>query len=212
VIGTDNVSGGSVYSNPSSGDGKEGTALANKVDLFGWSTSATNFGVSTSTNQETYYGSFVDWGTNVISDNAPNTWRTLTYKEWYYLLHTRTNADALCGVAQVNGVNGLVFLPDNWICPASITFKSGFYGVYAAYQTFTADQWAELEASGAIFLPASGVRFGLHVVLVQLEGQYWSATEFNGNDVSFFYISSFEANMYSTTRTFGRSVRLVKDL
>ena len=212
VIGTDNVSGGSVYSNPSSGDGKEGTALANKVDLFGWSTSATNFGVSTSTNQETYYGSFVDWGTNVISDNAPNTWRTLTYKEWYYLLHTRTNADALCGVAQVNGVNGLVFLPDNWICPASITFKSGFYGVYAAYQTFTADQWAELEAAGAIFLPASGVRFGLHVLLVQLEGQYWSATEFNGNDVSFFYISSFEANMYSTTRTFGRSVRLVKDL
>ena len=212
VIGTDNVSGGSVYSDPTYGDCKEGTALADKVDLFGWSTSATNFGVSTSNNQETYYGSFVDWGTNVISDNAPNTWRTLTYKEWDYLLNTRTNASSLKGVAQVNGVNGFIFLPDNWICPASITFKSGFYGVYAAYQTFTADQWAELEAAGAIFLPASGVRFGLHVLLVQLEGQYWSATEFNGNDVSFFYISSFEANMYSTTRTFGRSVRLVKDL
>ena len=212
VIGTDNVTGGSVYSDPSSGDGKEGTALADKVDLFGWSTSATNFGVSTSENSRDYAGSFVDWGTNKIDNDAPNTWRTLTDDEWKYLLNTRPNASSLKGVAQVNGVNGFIFLPDNWICPASITFKSGFYGVYAAYQTFTADQWAELEAAGAIFLPASGVRFGLHVLLVQLEGQYWSATEFNDTDVSFFYIRSFEANMYSTTRTFGRSVRLVKDL
>ncbi len=217
VIGTDNVTGGSVSSDPYSGDGKEGTALANKMDLFGWSTSATNFGVSTSTNQETYYGSFVDWGTNVISDNAPNTWRTLTYKEWYYLLHTRTNADALCGVAQVNGVNGLVFLPDTWVCPEGITFKSGFhssYGAdyYAAYQTFTAEQWSKLESEGAVFLPSAGDRVGWTVGYVQYYGEYWSATEFNDTDVFCFYISSFEANMYSTTRTFGRSVRLVKDL
>ena len=46
MIGTDNVSGGSVESDPTYGDRKEGTALADKVDLFGWSTSATNFGVS----------------------------------------------------------------------------------------------------------------------------------------------------------------------
>ena len=97
------------------------------LDLFGWSTSATNFGVSTSTNNADYSGSFVDWGTNKIGNDTPNTWRTLTKDEWNYLLNTRTNADALCGIAQVNGVNGLILLPDNWTCPAGVTFKSGFH-------------------------------------------------------------------------------------
>ena len=51
------------------------------LDLFGWSTSANNFGVSISTNVGDYYGSFVDWGTNKIGNDAPNTWRTLTDDE-----------------------------------------------------------------------------------------------------------------------------------
>ena len=67
--------------------------LADKVDLFGWSTSATNFGVSTSTDWENgYSGSFIDWGTNKIGNDAPNTWRTLTRDEWEYLLNNRPNA------------------------------------------------------------------------------------------------------------------------
>ena len=152
VLGTDNVIGGTVTSDEY-GYYKSGTALADKVDLFGWSTSSTNFGVSTSRDDSDYYGSFLDWGTNKIGNDAPNTWRTLTYNEWYYLLWERPNYSNLCGVAQVNGVNGLVFLPDNWTCPAGVTFKSGFhsnYGVdyYAAYQTFTAEQWSKLEAAG----------------------------------------------------------------
>ena len=43
------------------------------LDLFGWSTSATNFGISTSTDYNDYSGSFVDWGTNQIGADAPNT-------------------------------------------------------------------------------------------------------------------------------------------
>ena len=192
--------------------------LADKVDLFGWSTSTTNFGVSTSTSNSDYSGSFVDWGTNQIGNDAPNTWRTLTYDEWNYLLNNRNNASSLCGVAQVNGVNGLVLLPDNWTCPAGVTFKSGFHSswgdvdYYAAYQTFTAEQWAKLEAAGAIFLPAAGGRGGTNVGSVQLRGFYWSATETEGggaNDLSFL---SDEAYMGGFHRDTGRSVRLVKDL
>ena len=113
------------------------------LDLFGWSTSATNFGVSISTSNSDYSGSFVDWGTNTIGNDAPNTWRTLTLDEWEYLLNTRPNASSLKGVAQVNGVKGLILLPDNWTCPSGVSFKSGFhsiYGVnyYVAYQTSTA--------------------------------------------------------------------------
>ena len=93
------------------------------LDLFGWSSSATNFGVSTSRDDADYSSSFVDWGTNKIGADAPNTWRTLTKDEWNYLRHDRTNADDLVGVAQVNGVNGLILLPDNWTCPHWISRK-----------------------------------------------------------------------------------------
>ena len=191
--------------------------LADKVDLFGWSTATPNFGVSTSTSDSDYSGSFVDWGTNKIGNDAHNTWRTLTYNEWEYLLNNRPNASSLKGVAQVNGVNGLILLPDNWICPAGITFKSGFhssYGVdyYATYQTFTADQWSKLETAGAVFLPASGYRSGAKVSSVQYVGFYCSATEYDGDFAAYLGVSSDEAFMFADFRYGGRSVRLVKDL
>ena len=216
-IGTDNVTGGDVTSDPTYGDSKSGAGLADKVDLFGWSTAATNFGVSTSTDWENdYLGSFVDWGTNKIGNDAPNTWRTLTRDEWEYLLNNRPNASSLKGIAEVNGVNGLILLPDNWTCPSGVSFKSGFhsnYGFhyYAAYQTFTAEQWSQLESAGAIFLPAAGCRIGSDMGDRQL-GCYWSATEGNGGGAHYLRFSSDEAGMSSWYRRDGQSVRLVKDL
>ena len=217
MIGTDNVIGGSVISDEY-GDSKEGTALADKVDLFGWSTSATNFGVSTSTDwMNGYSGSFIDWGTNKIGNDAPNTWRTLSYDEWNYLLDARPNASSLKGVAQVNGVNGLIFLPDSWTCPSGVTFKSRFHynsGVeyYAAYQTFTAAEWSKLEAAGAVFLPASGYRSGSYVGSVQYLGKYCSATEYGSYYMYNLYFYSIAAGVRSDSRCDGQSVRLVKDL
>ena len=216
-IGTDNVTGGSVSSDPTASDSQEGTALADKVDLFCWSTSTTNFGVSTSTNDNDYSGSFVDWDTNKIGNDNPNTWRTLTYDEWYYLRYTRTNADDLYGVAQVNGVNGLIFLPDNWTCPEGVTFKSGFHSdysveAYSQYQTFTAEQWSTLEKSGAIFLPAAGRRCGTNVNAVQYYGSYWSATEYDSSYAYYLNFAPTGATMGHFIRYYGRCVRLVKDV
>ena len=218
MLGMDNVTGGSVESDPTYGYFKDGDALADKVDLFGWSTSATYFGVSTSTDENDYSGSFVDWGTNKIGNDAPNTWRTLTYDEWNYLRYNRTNANDLCGVAQVNGVNGLIFLPDNWTCPAGVTFESGFHSsdgteYYAAYQTFTADQWLKLEAAGAVFLPVAGYRGGSKVNYVQLYGGfYWSATERGSNGAYYLSCRSGGACVDYENRIGGMSVRLVQDL
>ena len=195
-----------------------GSALADKIDLFGWSGSDNpNFGVSPSYDLSYYSGSFVDWGTNQIGADASNTWRTLTNDEWEYLLNTRPNASSLKGVAQVNGVNGLILLPDNWTCPSGVSFKSGFHsewGVdyYADYQTFTAAEWSLLEAAGAIFLPAAGARDGSYVTDVQRGGYYWSATE--GYSSGAYYLSFYlaEAGLGSQGRANGLSVRLVKDL
>ena len=183
-------------------------------DLFGWGTG------NNPTNKSTYggdYKTFVDWGVNKIGSYAPNTWRTLTYGEWKYIIIRRSNASNLKGVAQVNGVNGLILLPDGWTCPSGVTFKSGFhydYGkeYYAAYQTFSASDWSKLEASGAVFLPAAGDRGGSYVGYVQIYGRYCSATEdgssYGAYDLGF---DSNEAGMFISGRSYGRSVRLVQD-
>ena len=174
-------------------------------DLFGWSTSSSHFGSLISDYFDFIYsGSFVDWGTNKISNDTPNTWRTLTYDEWKYVVFDRSNADNLKGVAEVNDVNGLILLPDNWICPADITFKPGFHSDYhfnySLHQSFTADQWSLLESTGAVFLPGG-----------TSEGSYWSSTESNSNGAYCLYFYSNEVYMGSSRRNYGMSVRLVKD-
>ncbi len=171
------------------------------LDKFYWSTGANNFGANTSYNDVNCSGSFIDWGTNKIGSDAPNTWRTLTNDEWNYLLNNRNNASSLYGVASVNGVNGLIFLPDNWVCTFGVNFKSGVHSkdgedYYAAYQSFTADQWSKLEESGAIFLPAVA---------------YWSATS-SGSYAYYIVIDSDEVRITSDTRYRSQSVRLVKDV
>ena len=217
MLGTNNVIGGNVETDSGSGDSKDGTALADKIDLFGWSTASAYFGVSTSENYEDYSGSFVDWGTNQIGNDAPNTWRTLTYDEWNYLRNSRSNASSLCGVAQVNGVNGFILLPDNWTCPAGITFKSGFssnYGVdyYADHQSFTADQWSKLETAGAVFLPVTGARNASYVSGVGA-GYYSSATTDSSYGMCCFNFIAMQAEaLCDYPRFYGMSIRLVKDL
>lgn len=213
-LGTDNVIGGWEEEDydPEYGYSKSGTAFADKVDLFVWSDGTNNFGVSTFTGS----GSFVDWGTNKIDKNAPDIWRTLTKDEWSYLLWNRTNAHDLVGVAKVNGVNGLIFLPDNWTCPEGVTFKPGFYysaGVlhYYSHQYFSIDQWSKLEAAGAVFLPAAGYRDRTFVHYERYRGDYWSATG-DSHFASFLSFNSENASISASGRDYGRSVRLVKDL
>ena len=180
------------------------------LDLFGWSTDATNFGVSSSKDNNDYSGSFVDWGTNIIGTDEPNTWRTLTYDEWNYLMFNRYMAKILKGNANINGVKGLILLPDGWVCPEGVTFKFGFHSDFC--QSFTAEQWVKLEQSGAIFLPAAGGRYGLIIDHVQNYGLYWSATDNNSNYAHFLFFHSDEARIPGHNRYYGNSVRLVKDM
>ena len=222
MLGTDNVDGGSKSYDATYGYDKTGSALADKIDLFGWSgsTGSAKWGISTSTDNSDYSGDFVDWGTN-IGDGS--TWYTLTADEWDYLLDERSDANQLVGVARIQlgekiYANGLVLLPDDWTCPAGVTFKSGFsntYSVqaYADYRTFTLADWQQLEAAGAVFLPASGFREGSFVSYVQSSGYYWSATP-DGSDKAYYmyFISdSYFSYNYSRNRNYGLAVRLVKN-
>ena len=199
-----------------------GSALANTIDLFGWSgnTATAKWGISLSIDDNDYSGDFADWGQN-IGDGT--TWRTLTNDEWTYLRSTRANASNLMGVARINldetgttYANGLILLPDTWTCPEGITFKSGFSSTnseqtYADYQTFTLEQWAKLEAAGAVFLPVSGYRNGSRIYDVQNRGYYWSATPNKSIHASYLFFHSRGTERQVRNRCFGQAVRLVQD-
>jgi hypothetical protein len=192
------------------------SALADKIDLFGWSGDNTTapWGISTSATATDYEGDFVDWGKN-IGDG----WRTLTNKEWEYLLDTRANAQNLKGLARINldgteYANGLIFLPDNWTAPKGIKFVAT--NTTYADNTFTLDQWQQLETNGAIFLPASGMRSGstgTSMSDIQNVGYYWSATV---TDESRSYFLKFLSNDWYVSASgyvyCGYAVRLVQDV
>ena len=205
-----------------------GTVSTNgTVDLFGWSTAATYFGIHNSTDYSIYSGDFVDWGTNAITNggNEANAWRTLTKDEWVYLFYTRENAATLFGLGSVNGVNGTILLPDNWTLPAGASFTAsttqgladqGTYfsnssGNNFSHNTYTAEQWSVMESAGAVFLPAAGYRGGTGVYYVGSYGYYWSATPFVTNYAYYLdFGSSYLRPQYYGYRSSGRSVRLVR--
>lgn len=184
------------------------------IDLFGWGC-CMNPTITSVDYMD--YQSFIDWGTIKIGSDSLGLWRTLTSEEWDYLYAGRENSDSLCGIAQVDGVNGLILLPDNWVCPDGVVFKSGLgdeygSGYYATYQTFTPEQWSMLESSGAVFLPAAGNRSGKNLYNVQYGGCYWSSSELSKQFAYTFTFYSDGARVENSYRYYGRSVRLVKDL
>ena len=191
------------------------TTLGEQIDMFGWSTSTSSWGVSVSSSNNDYSGEFVDWGKNTIGKDKPNTWRTLTSEECDYLFNLRPNAASLKGIAQVAGVNGLVLLSDDWSAPAGIVFKSGFVSAYdvdafANQQIFSEEQWVLMEEAGAVFLPAVGMRNGANIYFFNNYCNYWSASPF-GDGYSFnLSATPNEAYVGNIDRSTGQAVRLVK--
>lgn len=185
------------------------------IDLFGWGTRVP----TNSTTNMSSYGEFVEWGGYPIGVDKPRTWRTLTQEEWTYLLEGRPNATKLCGMARVAGVNGLILLPDIWITPPTIIFKSGVCNeagdkYYAQHQSISEEQWLLMESAGAVFLPAAGYRYEKDVLFVGSVGRYWSSTpsiETNAAAALFFYSIELMPHNFDN-RCRGLSVRLVKDI
>lgn len=156
-----------------------GKQLANIIDVFWYSNNSDEdcrFGVPASRSARhanyTDGSKFVDWGLNKIGDDAPNTWRTLTYDEWKYLIFKRKNASVLYAAAQVVGANGLILFPDEWKAPEEITIYYGmaiWHGVqyFAEHNNFSESQWLALENAGAIFLPTA------HIIETEYCEDWW---------------------------------------
>lgn len=202
------------------------------IDLFCWGTSGWDSGAqeyqpySGSTDYSSYYtgGSYstdltgayadADWAYhNPISNggNQARLWRCLTHEEYIYMMENRANASEKYGYACVNGTNGLVILPDRWVLPSGLSFTPQASSWYS--NSYSAEQWTQMESAGAIFLPTTGTRQGTSVFYVDGLGDYWSST---ANDYETgCSMSFFNGNVYPGDcryRYLGTSVRPAHDL
>lgn len=182
------------------------------VDLFCWSTTATNsnWGIHTKSDTDHIGGEFKDWGSLI---DGGNTWRTLTADEWEYLLGRKNDKDEpLCQVTYINytdgdvsdsGDYGLILYPDN--------YSGNITGNY------TAAQWKAMQSDGCVFLPATGIREGSGVYY-PTRGYYWSSKADESSKPFHMAFYNGYALVSSTSyepvvsRSSGCAVRLVADV
>ena len=194
------------------------------IDLFGWGTSGYNDKQPYMTSDTDYdYGDGAndltdtnyDWGAYASISNGGNMdWRTLSAAEWDYLLQTRDGAASKHGNATVAGNKGLVLLPDKWQLPEGLSFTAD--PTDWTTNTYTADQWAEMEAAGAVFLPASGRRINggtIYNITTNSRGYYWTVSASGEDRASFLDFREAQAAKNSTDyRSMGFAVRLASDV
>ena len=201
-------------------DGDGSLSTAGTVDLFTW------VGNSSSLTEDAAYGINkggdnageglkTDWGTMFGAG-----WRTLSKDEWDYVFNTRsTTSGVRYAKAKVNGVAGVILLPDDWSTSyydALVETNKG--AVNFSANIINSDNWTKsLEAHGAVFLPAAGYRSSDKVLDKGTKGFYWSSSSENAENAYClkFDGSSEESSIQaqsSDNRVNGYSVRLVKDV
>ncbi|MBO4751589.1 MAG: Ig-like domain-containing protein [Bacteroidales bacterium] len=210
------------------------------IDLFGWGTSGWNSGANayqpwatSSTNSDYYPGGSLtnnlegdyangDWGVyNAISNGGgrPGMWRTLTNSELNYLLYSRA-ASSVGGhdnvryaKAKVNNVLGLIIFPDVYSHPDGVAEPDNANTASATFNSYvlTASDWEQMETAGCIFLPAAGYRNGTSTDYVGSYGGYWTSTYYNEDGACNLFFMADAMELSFNIRSFGLSVRLVKD-
>ncbi len=189
------------------------------IDLFNW---ATGKNPAHYWNDDSHYEGFNDWGKNDISNGYGYKWRTLSKDEWTYLLYERyTYSGMRFAKAQVDGVNGMVLVPDNWNAAIYVLKNTDVGNANYTDNIISADDWHNgFEANGAVFLPAAGYRYnGTDLANVNEKGRYWSSTMSKKNYEAYhLYFSNkkMSENLrhteYPAEQSYGFSVRLVCDV
>ena len=97
------------------------------------------------------YNTFNDWGNRLIGE-----WRTLTKEEWEYVFDNRKTVSGIrYSKATVNGVNGVILLPDNWNKLAYELKSTNESAANFENNIISAADWNKaFSPAGAVFLPA----------------------------------------------------------
>ena len=205
------------------GNANVGSHYDGWIDLFGWGTSGFMVAPYTASVENGDYenngrgaeDNNYDWGRFITVSNAGSgarVWRTLTSSEGEYLVEGRANAKKKLAPALVCGYPGLLLLSDNFTIPDKCTFAATFDNGFESniYEDW---QWEKMEAAGAVFLPASGYRYGQLVDEVDLFGAYWSSSYFENGMAYAFTFDDYEEDLSlpPVDLCYGYAVRLVRD-
>lgn len=147
--------------------------------LFGW---GTGNNPTKDSEKDMLYNSFRDWGENTISNGGYKKWRTLTAAEWYYVFEQRsTRSGVRYAKATVDGVKGVVLLPDNWDENTYNLINTNKPNVSYWGNSITLTDWTGIfEAKGAVFLPETSQRNREQWGGNYYGGDYWSSTNAEG--------------------------------
>ena len=142
--------------------------------------------------------------------NSGSSGGSFTLDEMLYLFYTRDNAANLRGQAKVCGVYCVLYLPDDWVLPEGLSFTPSPNNFTS--NVYDADDWAKMEANGAVCLPSAGNRDGTNVSGVGQWGSYWTGSYggiYGARYISF--NSSDDTGYDGSNRNDGYSVRLVRN-
>lgn len=181
------------------------------IDLLGWGTGETPTDTST---KSTKYQPFKEWGNNIIINGGDKHWRTLTNSEWEYVFNGR-KTNIKYAKAIVNGVNGVILLPDNWNEKEYKLNMTNDDDADYNENSISQSDWTKMfEANGAAFLPATGYREGTKVNNEGEIGYYWSQTPFDNAKAYYVFIEdcNLTPSYHAYGRADGRGVRLVCDV
>lgn len=174
------------------------------IDLFGWGTGTQPTQCS---EHNSVYSDFKDWGNNITNADGKR-WRTLSKKEWEYVLNERTTNSGIRYVrAIVNGVNGVIILPDNWLSSYYSLSNPNNPSSDFTKNTISKNDWnKKFQANGAVFLPVGGFRDGKKCNMNNRSVYYWTNTD--SDDLA--YVVYLNNNVVlPINRYYGASVRLV---
>ncbi|MBR3434278.1 MAG: hypothetical protein IKG88_00155 [Bacteroidales bacterium] len=169
--------------------------------LFDWS--------ATESGNTLYYSDFTDWGNRIEGG-----WRTLTIDEWMYLFERRDGAKEKKGIGNVDGIGGLILLPDVWKIPEGQHFVPEFAEDNNDWSIneYTLSDWKKMESAGAVFLPAAGDGYGVSACRVAAMGFYWSSSSKGPQSAQYIFFYSYYLAESSRGPGNQYSVRLVHDV
>ena len=102
-----------------------------------------------------------DWGEKKIINGDGRTWFTLSNNEWEYILFYRdTKSNIRYASGKVNGVNGIILLPDDWDASIYNLKNVNDKSIKCNSNKISLKDWMSIfEPNGAVFLPISGSMF-----------------------------------------------------
>ena len=213
------------------------------VDLFGWVGDSSTlegvaqYGITSSKTSEDYgnlvgeevknfdWGAYVNMGIKYLTTLSSYYSNNEPWCEWAYLVWHR-EASTISGVENarfamaylLGTTHGMILFPDYYVHPLGVEPVAGVNAtdVYTTgwnSNCYDEEEWAAMEAAGAVFLPAAGSRDGKNVGNVNEYGYYWSCSSDDSDSDSahsvIFCDQALEPEVGSNSRSSGYAVRLV---